>query len=339
MSHPGSVKPSLIGAFVLGGLLLGVVVVFLLSDSSLTRKTSKYLLYFESDIKGLQMGAPVSFRGVKIGQVESMSIDYDSRNQQFSIPVIISIEDRMVGYDGHKRRSEDLFDVHQLIHQGLRARLNLQSLITSKLEIELDMMPGSPLRLVGGDNTEYPEIPTVQSSLEKITSALEELPIERITRRISETLDIIHRSVSDGKLDRALNGILQAAESLDRTTRQVESEMPQLLTDTQGGLQDARTLMADLKVTVEETRTLLQQTSERLDVAFVSWDATLASGETALEQVRQTAVSVDQVIRQDSPLVMETGTVLRELAAAARSIRVMSDYLERHPEALLQGKQ
>jgi paraquat-inducible protein B len=339
MSDPGQVKPSLIGAFVLAGLLLAVVTVFMLSDRSLTRQSSKYLLYFEGDIKGLQVGAPVNFRGVKIGQVESMSIDYDSENKRFSIPVTISIEDRMVGYDGSKRSSEGLFDVHQLIRQGLRARLNLQSIITGKLEIELDMIPDSPLRLVGGANTEYPEIPTVQSSLEKITSALEELPLERITRQIHETLVVINRAVSDGKLERAMDGFMTVAENLERVTRQLESEMPQLLVDTRKGLTDSRALMAELDGTVRETRALLQHTGERLDLAFASWDSTMASGEASFEQVRQTAASADRLIRQDSPLITEMNAALRELTAAARSIRVMSDYLQRHPEALLQGKQ
>jgi paraquat-inducible protein B len=338
MSDQGRVKPSFIGAFVLAGLLLAVAVVFMLSDRSLTRQSSKFLLHFESNIKGLQVGAPVNFGGVKIGQVESMSIDYDSEKKQFSIPVIISIEDRMVGYDGSMRSSEGLFDVHPLIRQGLRARLNLQSIITGKLEIELDMIPDSPMRLVGRD-TEYPEIPTVQSSLEKITSALEELPLERMTRRVSEILDIIDNAVADGKLERSMESIAQVAGSLDSLTHQLESELPQLLTDTQGGVRDARALMAELRVTVKETRALLQHTGERLDLAFANWDSTMASGESAFSQVRQTAASADQVIRQDSPLVTEINTTLRELTAAARSIRVMSDYLERHPEALLQGKQ
>jgi paraquat-inducible protein B len=339
MSDPGHVKPSLIGAFVLAGLLLAVTTVFILSDRSLTRQTSKYLLYFESDIKGLQLGAPVNFRGVKIGQVESMSIDYDSENKQFSIPVIISIKDRTVGYDGSMRSSEGLFDVHQLIGQGLRARLNLQSIITGKLEVELDMIPDSPLRLVGGANTEYPEIPTVQSSLEKITSALEELPLERITRQITKVLNIINNAVADGKLERSIEGIEHVTGSLDSITRQLEGELPKLLADTRGGVGDARALMAELHVTVKETRALLQHTGERLDLAFAGWGSTMASGEASFEQVRQTAATADRVIRQDSPLITEINAVLRELTAAARSIRVMSDYLERHPEALLQGKQ
>ncbi len=339
MSNPGSIKPSLIGAFVLGGILLGVAVVFLLSDSSLTRQSSKFLLHFTGDIKGLQVGAPVNFRGVKIGQVESMSIDYDSRTKQFSIPVVISIEDRMVGYDGIKKSSEGLFEVREMIRQGLRARLNLQSIITGKLEIELDLIPDSPIRLVGDSDSEYPEIPTVQSSLEKITNALADLPLQRIIRRVSGILDIIDKSLADGQLEKALQGIVQVAGRLDNITRQLERETPQLLANSQGSLQDARAMMSELSATAREMRQLLQHTGGRLDVAFDNWDSTLVSSEATFKQVRQMADSADRAIRQDSPLISELNATLRELKAAARSIRVMSDYLERHPEAILQGKQ
>jgi paraquat-inducible protein B len=237
------------------------------------------------------------------------------------------------------RSSEGLFNTHQLIRQGLRARLNLQSIITGKLEIELDMIPDSPLRLVGGSRTEYPEIPTVQSSLEKITSALEELPLERMTLQISKVFSIINNAVAEGKLERSMEGLEHVAGSLDSLTRQLESELPQLLADTRVGLRDARAFLDELHVTVKETRAMLRHTGERLDLAFAGWDSTMASGEATFAQVRQTAASADRMIRQDSPLISEMNAALRELTAAARSIRVMSDYLERHPEALLQGKQ
>lgn len=339
MSHPASVKPSLIGAFVLGALLLGLASALLLSDGGFTRQSSKFLLYFEGDIKGLQVGAPVNFRGVKIGQVESMSIDYDSRRKQFSIPVVVSIESRKVGFDGGEGSSHGHFDIQELIRQGLRARLNLQSIVTGKLEIELDIIPDSPLRLVGGDDTEYPEIPTVQSSLEKIASAFEELPLQRITRRISKILDVIDKSAAEGQLERTLTSIVHLAERLDNISREIESEAPQLLADGRGSLRDARALMAELSATARETRQLFQRAGERLDAAFDGWDSTLASGEASFEQLKLTAASADGLLREDSTLLRDVEAALRELTAAAHSIRNLADYLERHPEALVRGKQ
>jgi len=338
MSTQKGISPTLIGGFVLGVLLLGLATVFLLSDGGFTRNASKFILYFESDIKGLQVGAPVNFRGVKIGQVESMSIDYDSQTRQFTIPVVISIESRKVGFDGKQKQSHGLFDIDQLIRQGLRARLNLQSLVTGKLEVELDFEPDSPLRLIGGSD-EYPEIPTVQSNLDKLASALEDLPLKRITRRVSEILDSVDKALADGKLEKTVQSFILMAERLDVISRQLESATPGLLSSSQQTLDETRALLRELNTTAQETRQLIKLAGERLDSAVDNWNNTLASGEATFGQVKQTASSADNLLRGDSTLVREMNAALRELGAAARSIRIMSEYLERHPEALLRGKQ
>ena len=338
MSTQRSVSPTLIGGFVLGALLLGLATVFLLSDGGFTRNATKFILYFESNIKGLQVGAPVNFRGVKIGQVESMSIEYDSQTRQFTIPVIISIESRKVGFDGKQKQSHGLFDIEQLIREGLRARLNLQSLVTGKLEVELDFEPDSPVRLIGGSD-EYPEIPTVQSNLDKIADAIEDLPLKRITRRVSDILDSIDKALADGKLEKTVKSFILVAERLDSMTKQLDAATAGLLDGSQGTLDETRALLRELNTTAKETRQLIQHTGKKLDSAFDNWNSTLASGETTFDQVKQTAGSANELLRRDSTLVRELNTTLREMGAAARSIRIMSEYLERHPEALLRGKQ
>ncbi|MCU7811107.1 MAG: MCE family protein [Candidatus Thiodiazotropha sp. (ex Notomyrtea botanica)] len=338
MSDQGKVNPGLIGAFVLGAILLGLGAVFYLSSNGFSSQSTKYILYFESDIKGLQVGSPVNFRGVKIGQVESMSIAYQSQTKQFTIPIIISIESQKVGIDGVEREGHGLFQLDGLIQQGLRARLNLQSLVTGKLEIELDFDPKSEVRLIGRDD-DYPEIPTVQSNLEKIASAIEELPLKRITRRVSEILDSIDKVLAKGEIPKMVETFVLMTERLESITRQLESETPKLLSSSQETVDETRVLIRELTGAARETRLLIQSSEKKLDAAFSSWDVTLASGEATFNQVRQVAGSADSLIRQDSPLVNEMSAALRELGAAARSIRVMSEYLERHPEALLRGKQ
>ncbi|MEW8430010.1 MAG: MCE family protein, partial [gamma proteobacterium symbiont of Ctena orbiculata] len=94
------VSPTLIGLFVLATLGLGLGAIFFLSDGGLTHQSTRFILFFESDVKGLQVGSPVNFRGVRVGKVESMSITYYKQRQEFRIPVIIGIDDARVGIDG-----------------------------------------------------------------------------------------------------------------------------------------------------------------------------------------------------------------------------------------------
>ena len=336
MSAQGKVSPGLIGGFVLGAMLLGLAAVFYLSGGTFGSHSDKFILYFEGDVKGLQVGSPVNFRGVKVGQVESISITYEPQSREFEIPVVISIDSRSTGADKNQALRER--DLASLIEQGLRARLNLQSLVTGKLEIELAYEPESEVRLVG-EGDEFPEIPTVQSNMEKLANAIEELPLKRITRRVTEILDTIDQVLSDREIPKMVDRFVLVTQRLEAVSLQIEQETPKMLASSQSTLDETRQLIKELTEAAKETRQLIARTEGQLDGAFSSWDVTMASGESAFEKFRQVGASADQVISQDSPLVTEMSAALRELTAAARSIRVMSDYLERHPEALLRGKQ
>lgn len=338
MSHQSRINPGLIGAFVLGAMLLGLGAVFYLSDSGFGSNTRKFILYFQGDIKGLQVGAPVNFRGVKIGQVESMSITYERQNRQFRIPVIVSIDGNKVGFEGDSQAAGQALDLQTLIGQGLRARLNLQSLVTGKLEIDLDLVPESEVRLIGRDDA-YPEIPTIESSMEKLANAFEELPLERITRQISEMLDSFDRIAAAGEIPKMIERFIAISQRLDTLSVQLEQETPRLYASSQQTLSETRGLVGELTGATREIRQLIERSGRELDTAFDSWNATLDSGKTSLQQLGKVAGSADRAIRQDSPVMTELTTALRELTAAARSLRVMADYLERNPEALLRGKQ
>ncbi|MEW8037166.1 MAG: MlaD family protein [Candidatus Thiodiazotropha sp.] len=332
------VSPTLIGLFVLATLGLGLGAIFFLSDGGLTHQSTRFILFFESDVKGLQVGSPVNFRGVRVGKVESMSITYYKQRQEFRIPVIIGIDDARVGIDGVHTGSGVLIGLDDLIRQGLRARLNLQSLVTGKLEIELDFHPETPIRLVS-TKAEYPEIPTIQSSMEKFATALEAVPIERITQRLSEILDNIDQMAASGELTRLKDSLIQIIYRLDSVTQQLHKVAPQLIDSSVNTLADAQQMMTEITRTATQSQQLIAETEGRLAEAFTSWERTMAGGEATFTQLGSAASSADRMLNQDSPLMTELSVTLRELGAAARSIRLMSEYLERHPEALLRGKQ
>ncbi|MES9990411.1 MAG: MlaD family protein [Candidatus Thiodiazotropha sp.] len=332
------VNPTLIGLFILATLGLGLGAVFFLSDGTLSHQSTRFILFFESDVKGLQVGSPVSFRGVKVGKVESMSITYFKESKEFRIPVIIGIDDRRVGIDGVHTGSGVLVGLNDLIQQGLRARLNLQSLVTGKLEIELDFHPNTPIRLVN-TNSEYAEIPTIQTSMEKIATALETMPIERVTRRITEILDNFEEMAASGELTRLKDAMIQIVYRLDSITEQLQKVTPQLIDSSVATLADTQRMLAEITKTATRSQQLIIETEGRLDQAFTSWEQTMAEGEASFSQLEQVASSSERVLNQDSPIMTELSGTLRELGAAARAIRLMSEYLERHPEALLRGKQ
>ena len=342
-------NPTLIGAFVLSALMLGIMAIFYLGGKGFSESSSKYILYFEGDVKGLQPGSPVTLRGVSVGQVEQIAIAYDHKEQRFAIPVIISIDQTKLGFDAGDHEGPGPLLLENMIEQGLRARLNIKSLLTSKMEVELDFHPNTPIRRLD-KSSDYTEIPTIPSHLEKIASALEELPLERMVRRITEIMDGMDKLISGTDIPDLVSHLVSVIKRLDKITTQLEQNTPKLTASTVAMIDESRQMIGELKTNLkplisewtrvgEDSRLLMGRLDGRLVQAMTNWDQAMDSGEAAFKRLEGSAASAQNVLREDSPVMNEMALALRELAAAARSIRIMAEYLERHPEALLKGKQ
>jgi len=338
-------NPTLIGAFVLSALLLGLGAVLYLGGKGYGKSAADFILYFEEDVRGLRQGSPVTLRGVKIGQVKRMTIHYDQQTQRFSIPVIISIDPLKLGFsEGEYEKSGREF-LDRMIADGLRAQLNAQSLVTGMMEVEMDFHPGTPVHL-SGEKSGYAEIPTIPSQLERLSSTLDELPLERMVRRLTEILDSLDRLITGPDLPALMQHLVSSVEQLDRLSAQLERDGPKLTHASLQLLGDSQRLLGELNghlaPLLDEWRRVGEGSNRllsRLEPALDQLDQTLVTGQAALGQIEEGARSANALLRDDSPVLHETTQALRELAAAARSIRGLAEYLERHPEALLRGKQ
>ena len=186
---------TVIGIFVLSALALVVAGVLIFGSGDFLKDRYKFTLFFKDSVKGLNVGAPVVFKGVKIGEVKNIAVVENASNSTFFIQVIIEITAGTVKRSITKdfRGIEEIYEYcDQLIEQGLRAELGLQSVVTGQLQIELDFHPEDKYTLVG-TNTEYKEIPTIPSKFERWTKTIENLPIEEIVGKVSSSLLIPSR--------------------------------------------------------------------------------------------------------------------------------------------------
>ena len=241
--------------------------------------TKKWLLHFDGSVRGLAVGAPVEFKGIKIGEVIDVKLEFDWEKLAFRIPVVIETErDRItfVGKQTVARRDAN----EMLVERGLRAQLKMGSLLTGQLYVDLDLYPDEPPAEIKWDGM-YPELPTIPT------------PMEEITRNISQIVK---------KLD----------------------EIP--LVEIGNDLRDT---MANLNKTTEHLQTLVQ-----------NLDANVAPAATGtLKQAQTTLIKVDRLLNADSPTGHELKRALAELADAARNISILMDYLERHPDSVIFGKE
>ncbi|MEA3548497.1 MAG: MlaD family protein, partial [Thermodesulfobacteriota bacterium] len=207
------VSTTVIGGFVISAIALLITAVVLFGSGSLWKHTQPYVLYFEGSVRGLGVGSPVMFRGVQIGTVKSIVLQNDPEKLDIHIPVTVEINKNKFQHKKGKRpKIRRHFDL--LIKRGLRAQLDLQSIVTGQLFIQLDFLPDTPVKLSGLEN-EYPEIPTVKSSLFELTSTLKDMPIKQISDNLLEISDRVNELLHNPKVDQILDRIDSAAAGAD----------------------------------------------------------------------------------------------------------------------------
>ncbi len=320
----GNVNKAIIGAFVLGALALLVVGVLIFGSGRLFGDTRKFVVYFEGSVKGLNMGSPVMFRGVKIGSVTDIRVAFDSQEMAALIPIIIEIE-----RDKFRGGETDRKYVRELIDKGLRAQLQMQSIVTGQLAVYLDFFPNSPVVLRGTD-TEFPEIPSVLSKSEEWQKTIAELPLEDLVEKTHSAMEGIDRLVNSPELHAAVKSLDTTAKEVQEMVRTLDREIRVLGQESRKSTLAATSAFGQMEkfMAMEEGKT--GDIARNINETLAEARATFAKTEITLEAVRQTA--------SDERSSYQLQRALREMAEAARSINLLVDYLERHPEALLRGK-
>ncbi len=283
----------------------------------------KYTLYFDDTVRGLSIGAPVEYRGLRVGTVIDIAVDGTDGMGPLWTPVTIAIEperlpmheqDRdLVGKMGSEEKLKRVRDlVERTVELGLRARLETGNLLTGQLLVGLDYADDpEPAEVIY--EGKYPQLPTLPStfrgmtqSLSRILTKLERLPLEEIGRNLNQTIAGANSLVNDKNLKNAVAQTDEAMKRLNQTLGVFAKRSGPLMQSIEDASVDVKDLIAATKLAVVRAETTLE--------------------------------IINESVSENGPMGREVMRALQELSAAARSIRGMADYLERHPEALLKGK-
>jgi paraquat-inducible protein B len=244
-------------------------------------RAERYAMRFRDSVRGLAVGAPLDFRGITVGEVKSIDVDFDRAKRELSMVVEVEFYPERLF---RRRRTatpvtEELPSLSRLVERGLRGQLRSANLLTGQLFVALDFFPGTRKASMDMAKTP-PEIPTVpgssqelQTTVTSIAKKLERIPFEEIGTDLRRTLQT-------------------ASTVLNR----IDKEIVPAARDT---MVDARQAMID---------------------------------------ARKALASVERTLNEAEPLPLEATEAMREIGRAAQSFRVLADYLERHPEALIRGK-
>jgi paraquat-inducible protein B len=350
-------NPTVIGAFIVGAVALIVIGLLVFGRGRFFTETRKFVLYFDGSVKGLNVGAPVDFQGVRVGSVTTVTVEFVPQEQAFRTPVYIEIDPGTIKAIGTRRDEAARKEFFQaLVKSGLRARLESQSLVTGQLFVQLGFFPDTPIRLVGAD-PDIPELPTIPTTLQQAQAAaqsilekIQELPLDQLFAHFIQTVEGANRLVNSPEIPEFMRSLNAAMADILRLVHHVEAGVAPVLDDARTTSVAARNALTDLqhllrrvdgqivpladgaKQTLDGARAVLkdsQQLVRNADGRVIRIAESLTDTAKAAQATMVTAQR-----RLDDNLVV----TLQEMAAAMRSVRMLMDYLERNPNALLTGK-
>ncbi len=308
-------KPFWIGAFLLGGIALLAGGLLLLGRDSWFSQPSDYVVYFTGALDGLDVGADVTYRGVKVGTVREIRLSYDRELRDVVIPVVLRI-DPAVGHEGQS------FDrvVERLVERGLRAQLQTQSLLTGKAIVALDLFPGQAGYVREPHDLELPTIPSVPSRVDQaadvlrdLVASLRELPLREMVVSASNTLQALERLSASPELQDGLLSLGQTLHNLESLTQQLQRQIPPMLDNARQGGGELRAAIGDLRQAAQA--------------------ATLA-----LQQMQQLAGDTRRSLGPESEAQFQLLQALEELGRASKALQRTAEGLEQQPESLIFGK-
>lgn len=315
---------TVIGGFVVGAVALVVAGILIFGSGKFLTKKEIYVMYFKGSVSGLNVGSAVVFRGVKIGSVTNIALYADPADLSVRIPVFIGVKpDRFKIVGGRAQMHSPKKVLELLVERGLRAQLQMQSLVTGQLMVELDFHPDKPIKLVGAD-PEYIEIPTIQSNLEELVKRIEKAPIEKILNKLLSAVEGIESIVNSKEVKESLVTLDQIMKDIHKLVLNIDSRI--------------EPLASGIDETMREFGKLARNIDGKVAPLVSSIENTVKAFSAAAVQARKTIREIEATFGEDSSLIYELNDTLQGILAAANSIRVLADYLERHPESLIRGK-
>jgi paraquat-inducible protein B len=318
-------RPAVVGAFILGALGLGVAAILFFGGMRLFTKTTRAVTFFDESVAGLDVGAPVTFHGVRIGSVKGIVVRFSAGDTMTArVPVFIELRPNQIIWEG-KRLAGTPADFDRLIHAGLRAQLGLQSLITGQLRVDLDFRPGAPARLVG-TALGVPEIPSVPSEMGQVWEQLTKLRLQDLADSAQRAFAAVERlsthvdSVIGPLADNTNRGIDAARQTLQTTDKAV------------------RQLQAEASTTLRDLDSLLVDAHRQLDARGGELGRTLVAADRAARQAEILLNSLNGLAEPRSDFRDNLEAAVRDLAASASALRGFAETIERNPNALLTGR-
>jgi len=222
--------------------------------TQLSANSVKMSVIFSESVSGLASGAPVEFRGLRVGQVSSIGafIAKTPAGSTVNLRAVLSIDPQSLGLSADASAEATRSFIEKLVSEGLRARLATTSIFSSALKIELADIPDATAAKLVNDADGTPIIPSIKSNLPDFTATAEgvlkrinNLPIEAVMNQAVSLMASVEALASSPGAQRApdaIVGLVDDARNLigQDSTQAIPGEL-------RGVIADLRSIVADFK--------------------------------------------------------------------------------------------
>lgn len=317
----------MIGTFVVVAFLILIASVLWLSGTDLFTKQQKASVYYRGNVSGLSIGAPVTFRGVTIGQVTDIGIQVDGDSLQSTVPVLLKLQPSALHISDTRGGA---LDVQSLVKRGLRARLASQSIVTGQKAVELDFVPDTPATLHGKPGSA--EIPALADRFGALIDQVAELPLRDTVGDMRTAMQELRGTLI--AVQRTLDGAQAMLGSASTQLQATAVESRKTLTAATQAIQQVQ---ASSQTTLASITRLADSSQQAVSQAQPELQRTLVGAREASETAKLAMDRVADIAAPGAPLRSDLEASVRDLSQAARGLRSLSELLEEKPNAIIFG--
>lgn len=318
-------NPTAIGLFLVGALAIAVVGTAVLASATWFQNRTTFISYFSESVNGLENGAPVKFQGVPVGTITAINIQIDQRDESFQVPVEYEIDvPRLTTPRGTYVNLGDTLVLREQISKGLRAQLQMESMVTGVLYLELSYRSDSTPPQLEPRATPWPEIPTTPSLMAAIGGGAGSLLAEMM-----KILNRVNGLLADVNMREINVAVVKSAQAVEKlvSTPEMQATLRQLPATT-----------AQLNRTLAETERLAARASKAIDPLQQQMTGVSTEALASLQALRRTLEETHGLLSADTgPGYALTGA-LTSMREAADALRVLITSLEQNPDMLIRGK-
>jgi paraquat-inducible protein B len=311
-----------IGGFIVGAIALVFIALLFFSGGRLFTHKERVIMYFLGSVQGLQIGAPIKLKGVVLGEITDIQINFQNDDKKVTAPetmitaVTADLVMKRINRQGANAKGEFF---NEAIQNGLRAQLNFQSFLTGLLYVELDFYPETPVTLYNLQH-EYRELPTIVTGIEEIFKTFQDMNLKGLVKNLDHLATQATVIVDSGVIQKTLADFSRAANSIENTSNQFNQ------------------LGKKLDLTLKQSDIFLQQLNTQTPQVTASFHKSMNDFQNSLAQFNQASGSIKNSFAEDAPLINQMSTTLEDMGRAAQAFRSLSETLEQQPESVLRGK-